>query len=83
MNSDDWTGSPAAPEIPRALRLTTLQKIGLPILFIISVLALFGVFRERYASDAAVGSGMAIRLWYPDRIHYRQTMPLRITVWKA
>lgn len=83
MDVDDWTGPPAAPEIARALRLTTLQKIGLPVLFIIPILALFGVFGERFAIRAASGSGVAARVSYPDRIHYRQTMPLRIMVWNA
>ncbi|HEV2642191.1 MAG TPA: hypothetical protein VGT98_05775 [Candidatus Elarobacter sp.] len=80
MDAERREGPPAPPELPRALRLTTLQRVGLPILFAIPVLALFGVFGEHFASVRAGGNGVALAMRYPDRAHYRQPVTLAISV---
>lgn len=80
MRAEHRAGPPEPPELPRALRLTLLQRIGLPFLFAIPVLALFGVFGEHYADLRATGGGVDLAMHYPDRMHYRQPLTLQITM---
>ncbi|MEO6778082.1 MAG: hypothetical protein ABI194_01405 [Gemmatimonadaceae bacterium] len=71
---------PAPPRLARAFRLTTVQRVGLPALFAIPILALFGVFGERYTDARASGVGLTAAIHYPSRIHYRQPLAFRITI---
>lgn len=71
---------PDPPRLARAFRLTTVQCVGLPALFAIPILALFGVFGERYTDARASGVGVTAAIHYPSRIHYRQPLAFRITV---
>lgn len=80
MPDSERRGPPDPPPVPRALRLTTLQRIGLPILFVIPILALFGVFGEHFTTAHADGAGLAIAMRYPDRAHYRQPVSVRLSM---
>jgi hypothetical protein len=80
MPDTERHGPPEPPQVPRALRLTTLQRIGLPVLFAIPILALFGVFGEHFATAHAEGAGLAITMRYPDRAHYRQPVSFRLSM---
>jgi hypothetical protein len=71
---------PEAPSLPRRIRLTTVQRCGLPVLFAIPVLALLGLFGERFSDARAEGNGLSVAIQYPSRIHYRQPLSFRFTV---
>ncbi len=71
---------PQPPQLPRALRLTTVQRFGLPILFAIPLLALFGLFGERYADARAAGHNLSADVHYPSLLHYRQPLAFRLSV---
>src|SRR5579875_1969553 len=80
MRSRPESGPPPAPEIPRSIRFTALQRVGIPILFGIPILALFGVLGERYTVQSAQGSDATVRIEYPTLIHFRQSLSLHIQV---
>lgn len=71
---------PAAPALPRRLRFTTVQRAGLPVLFVIPVLALFGVFGERFGDVRGDAPGVSVAIHYPTTVHYRQPLALSIRV---
>ncbi len=80
MTSSPESGPPPAPDIPRSIRFTTLQRVGIPILFGIPILALFGVLGEHYRTARASGENVSVRFEYPDRIHYRQQLSMNLEV---
>ena len=83
MGQDEDRGEPnppAAPKIERRLRLYPLQAIGIPILALPAVLALFGVFGERRASVEAAGGALELRVDYPERYRYMTIDNLEILV---
>lgn len=83
MADSERRGPPDPPAIPRALRLTRLQRVGLPVLFAVPILALFGVFGEHFTTAHAEGGGLVVDMRYPNRVHYRQPMSFRLSVRNA
>jgi hypothetical protein len=73
-------GPPTPPTIQRRLQLTRLQHFGLPFLFLIPILALFGLLGEHFTTAQADGAGVALHMRYPDRAHYRQPLTVRLSV---
>lgn len=80
MADSERRGPPEPPPGTAQLRLTRLQWFGLPVLFLVPILALFGVLGERFATVHARGAGVALDVRYPDRAHYRQPLSLRVHV---
>lgn len=68
------------PDQPRSLRLHPFQWVGIPLIFLIPVLALFNVFGETrdYAEEA--GSEIALRVEYPTRYRYKQIESVHVEV---
>jgi hypothetical protein len=71
---------PAPPKLKRRAILSRKQKLGLPVILAIPILALFGVFGETEASTQATSSSFLVTLSYPSRIHYRQSGELKVEV---
>lgn len=71
---------PEPPPIPPRLRLTPLQRFGLPFLFLIPILALLGLLGEHFTTARAAGAGVTVDVRYPDRAHYRQPLAIRMRV---
>ena len=71
---------PRPPALSRRIRLTTVQRWGLPVMFAIPVLALLGTFGERYSDVHGTGGSLAATFHYPSRIHYRQSLSFRLLV---
>lgn len=67
------------PEAPRRLRFHRYQWVGLPLLFLVPVLALLGVFGESEARVEQAGVDLALEVRYADRYRYMQSQ--RIEVW--
>jgi len=73
-------GPPTSPPTRRRIAFTGKQRIGIPLLALIPVLALLGVFGERSTAIAARSASLAVSVQYPVRFRYRQTEPLEIVV---
>jgi hypothetical protein len=68
------------PQTRRRIAFTRKQRIGIPILALIPLLALFGVFGERSTTIEARSASLTVSVRYPVRFRYRQTEPLEIVV---
>jgi len=73
-------GPTAPPQTRRRIALTRKQRIGLPSMTLIPLLALFGVFGERSAALDTASASLAVSVRYPVRFRYRQTEAIEIAV---
>lgn len=71
---------PKAPEIPRRLVFNRTKLIGLPLLFSVPILAMFGVFGIGEGEASAVAEGVEARLSYPERCRYKVSGGLELTL---
>lgn len=74
---------PQPPEIERKLQFHRLQKVGIPLILLIPILALAGVFGEVAHSDNAASSQLALEVEYPPRSRYTMVDSIRVTVHNA
>lgn len=72
--------APRAPATSPRVRLTKKQWIGLPLLTLVPILALFGVFGDRQQTMTVVSPSLGITITYPERMRYRQSELLEISV---
>jgi hypothetical protein len=72
--------APRAPIGAPRWSLTRKQWVGLPMLTLIPVLALFGVFGDRTARITAATPSLGVTVSYPERLRYRQTERLEVAV---
>jgi hypothetical protein len=73
-------GLPRAPTIAPKILFSRKKMIGFPLIIAIPILALFGVFGERTNTIHASSASLDMSVSYPDRLHYRQVLPLRVSV---
>lgn len=59
------------PDAPRAFRLHRYQWVGIPLLFLVPVLALLGVFGETWERAEADSTDLALEVRYADRYRYK------------
>lgn len=71
---------PDAPEIERRVLLTRLQAVGLPVLALIPILALAGVFGLERNQRASQGGVLELEVKYPGRARFRSSGSLAIEV---
>ena len=62
-------GPPQAPEIPRKFKFWPLQLIGVPIILLIPLLALAGIF-DLHVAHVQVTGKLALSVMYPTRSRY-------------
>src|SRR5690606_2632222 len=67
-----------APERPRRLRFHRYQWVGLPLLVLVPVLALFGFFGRTDARADGIGAGLVLSVHYAGR--QRVTQPNTVEV---
>jgi hypothetical protein len=79
-NPDDEQEPPQPPEIDRRLRLAWPQLVGFPIIAIIPLLALGGVFGERWATSENTSGPLAVSVEYPSRFRARLSKPLVVRI---
>jgi hypothetical protein len=71
---------PEPPEIKRRLQLNATQLIGIPLLALMPLLALLGVFGLAQGEARSEQGSLALRVSYPERTRYSMTQPLVIEV---
>ena len=71
---------PPTPEIGRRIRFAPLQAIGVPVLMLIPVLGLLGLFDTSAARVQSESGGYSLDVVYPSRFRHRPLEALRITV---
>ncbi len=72
---------PAQPPLLRARpRLTRAQRLGLPLILLIPLLALAGFFGEGRSAADAIAGDMHVVANVPTRFRYRQRMTLDVAV---
>lgn len=72
---------PPAPDMPRRFLLHNYQKVGLPLLVLVPVLAMGGLFGESKDTDDLVTQSLLLQIEYPSRLRYRTSseMVVRVT----
>ena len=72
---------PKAPDIQSRFKLYNYQKIGIPILLLIPVLALFGLFGVGTEQVQAQNNALAVTVEYPTRLRYKvlDTIDVQVT----
>lgn len=71
---------PEPPPFERRVRIGRLQWIGVPLLALIPLAALFGAFGQRSGSARAAGDGVTLELRYPSLLRYKTALPFELTV---
>jgi hypothetical protein len=64
----DLSEPPRLPDLPRRVRLYPGQWVGIPLLMLLPVLAVFGVFGETRGSADATGDVIRVEVDYPRRL---------------
>jgi len=60
--------------------LTRKQRIGIPILLAVPILALFGLFGETQGHAHTTSGSIDVEVSYPARFRYRQVQSLQVSV---
>jgi hypothetical protein len=76
----DLPEPPTLPEVPRRIRLYPGQWIGIPILFLVPVLALFNVFGESRQQVRDGSAELLVEVEYPDRLRSGQRSDIAVRV---
>lgn len=71
---------PAPPPFPRQIRLRPVQWIGIPLLMLIPLLAIFGLFGESFKTVQAGNEMLDVKVTYPARFRYQMYDSLEVTV---
>ena len=71
---------PRPPAHDRRLELGRLQLIGIPLLALIPVLAMTGLFGESWTTGSAQSAALGIRVEYPSRFRARLSKPISVVV---
>lgn len=83
MSADHFPKPPAPPELPRKVRPHMWQVGGVALLLIIPVLAVAGVFGERWAGEQVSTAALSISVRYPSVLRYKTTGSLLARVSNA
>jgi hypothetical protein len=71
---------PQPPEMERRIQLYPFQWIGIPLLFLLPVLALFGVFGAQSNTVQRASDLLAMQVEYPTRYRYKMIEPMAVNV---
>lgn len=66
---DDVPQPPQSPELERRFTLYNYQYIAIPLLFVVPLLAVFGVFGETISQSEATSAALDLSITFPDRMH--------------
>ncbi|HEY5062031.1 MAG TPA: hypothetical protein VII52_10875 [Gemmatimonadaceae bacterium] len=68
------------PTVERRVVLTAKQRIGVPLIAAVPLLALLGLFGESSNTASVRSASLEVRASYPTRFRYRQIQALRVDV---
>lgn len=71
---------PQPPSFRRKLELHREQLIGIPLLMVLPILGMLGVFGETFTQDHAENAQLALEIDYPARERYKMIGNLNVTV---
>jgi hypothetical protein len=71
---------PDAPDIDRRIRIPAFRAIGMAVIALIPVLAVAGVFGERWSRATAHGASLEVGVEFPTRCRYRMLNSVTATV---
>jgi len=79
VSAEDY-GVPQPPEIKKPWVFKTAQKLGMPILFLIPILAIFGVFGNSSTMVTERGQNLALETSFPTKLRHKTIAPLVVKV---
>jgi hypothetical protein len=71
---------PRPPEIERRIQLSRVQQIGIPLLLLFPILALFGVFGNTLGTATNTSGPIELTVEYPNRTRYQARQAIEIAV---
>lgn len=71
---------PKAPDVRRRATFHLVQAIGVPLLALIPLLALFQVFGTTQGEARASDGPLTVEVTHPGRFRYKTILPLEVTV---
>jgi hypothetical protein len=71
---------PQPPEIERKLQFYRFQKIGIPLILLLPILALIGLFGESVAAENASNPQLMVEVEYPTRFRYKMVDSINVSV---
>lgn len=71
---------PQPPAVGRRPRLTLVQAVGVPLLALLPILALFNFFGTTRGTVRAEDGPLEVEVVYPERFRYKMIHPLTVTV---
>lgn len=80
MTETDAPRPPQAPDMPRSFRMSRAQWFMIPILLLIPLLALAGVFGEGWQTATDTDNALALRVEFPERYSYKMVNTIRVEV---
>lgn len=80
MAEDEAFAPEPPPNLRRRVRIYPTQAWGIPVLFVLPVLAAFDIFGESAKTALVQGEGVSLRVTYPTRIRYKRTTVFRAVV---
>ncbi|MCE7986160.1 MAG: hypothetical protein DYG89_33710 [Caldilinea sp. CFX5] len=78
----EQTGSqpPPPPPFPRKIQLHRVQLIGMPLLMLVPLLAILGVFGETFATTKSQHDRLTVQVHYATRYRYKMANPVEVAV---
>lgn len=74
---------PQAPSIKTRFQIPRFQLIGMPLVMLIPILALFGIFGESVDSVSASNPQLEMRVEYPTRFRYKMLDSVTVALFNA
>lgn len=71
---------PQAPKIERKIQFHRLQMVGIPLILLIPILAIAGVFGETSHVVRASSPQLFVAVEYPTRFRYKMIDPIQVAV---
>lgn len=78
--SEEAFEPPHAPDHDRRLQLNPVQLIGMPLLALLPVLAMVGLFGESWTSATATSASLGLVVQYPTRVRATLSKPITVVV---
>lgn len=74
---------PPPPPFPRKIQLHRVQLIGMPLLMLVPLLAILGVFGETFTTTQARNDRLTVQARYATRYRYKMANPVGVTIHNA